>query len=515
MTYRTARPAEGGQFHDRVEALARLERVSRSLVRGESKWLVLFGHRKIGKTSLLREAARRLETARLRFVLFDVFETMPVSLDVFRRFAAHVLDACLVDLGASARANCDRPTDLRAALMASKSFARLPTRLRTELLELGDRPADAALARFALDLPEQLAQALGLHVVVTIDEFQELAVLGSARKADPLPLMRSLWQKHARVAYVVSGSSRSMLTELVSSERSPFFQHFDPMELGPFEEKDAIALVTEAAPKGRAVPVAIARRAYEILSGSPFYLSLFGDALTTLDPPYDDDALEAALREVLFSPTGRLSLYFDAEHQRIVGRSAGLAAVLDALAEGPLRASDVGTRIRADSGTTVRSLERLRDTVEKQADGRYAIVDRAYAAWLRWRGPRGTAVPMSLVGDEAERLVAETLASLGFDLVYQSRASRGTFDLLAMRGRLPLGVQVKRSPVPLRFTANEWKRLQADGKRFGWRAVVASVSPEGDVVWLDPGEAKRGKEIRLTETAAIENLGVWLDSKKR
>lgn len=515
MVFRTTRPTEDAHFHDRVEALARLETFLGSLAEGEPHWLVLFGPRKVGKTSLLREAARRFSSPTMRFVLFDVFDAMPVSLEVFRRIAAHVLDACLPDLGAAATALVDRPAALRAALEASPTFGRLPAALRSELLELGERKADAALARFALELPEGLARHLGIHVVVALDEFQELAVLGSHRATDPLPLMRSTWQRHERVGYVVSGSSRSLLTELVTSERSPFFQHFDPIELGPFTERDAITLLTAGAPRARPIPRALAKRAFEILGGSPFYLQLVGETLTALAPPYDEDSLKEALEALLFSRTGRLSLYFQAEHQRIVGRSAGLAAVLEALADGPSRASEVGARIRADSGTTVRSLERLADVVVKLPDGRYALPDPAYAAWLAHRGPRGSAVPMKLLGDEAERRVAEHLASLGFDLVYQSRASRGAFDLLALRGSAQLGIQVKRAELPVRFTRAEWNRMTADAKRFGWRHVIAVATPAGEVLLLDPAKASRGKEIRLAETARIENVSLWLDAKPR
>lgn len=211
-----------------------------------------------------------------------------------------------------------------------------------------------------------------------------------------------------------------------------------------------------------AVRADLARERRACLSGpgrDPFYLQLFGEALTALEPPYDEGAMKEALQSLLFSRAGRLALYFTAEHQRIVGRSAGLAAALEALADGPMRASEVGTRIRATSGTTVRSLERLGDVVSKLPDGRYAIDDSAYAAWVRWRAPGGAAVPMKLIGDEAEQRVAQRLASLGFELVYQSRASRGAFDLLAIRGARQLGVQVKRSALPLRFAKTTWTRV--------------------------------------------------------
>lgn len=59
---------------------------------------------------------------------------------------------------------------------------------------------------------------------------------------------------------------------------------------------------------------------------------------------------------------------------------------------------------------------------------------------------------MSVVGNEAEIAVARDLSELGFDLVYQSRTSRGAFDLLAIRGSEQVGIQVKRSARPLRLT---------------------------------------------------------------
>jgi hypothetical protein len=47
-------------------------------------------------------------------------------------------------------------------------------------------------ARLCLNLPEPMAEALERHIVVAIDEFQELAGLGSV---DVPPLIRSTWQR--------------------------------------------------------------------------------------------------------------------------------------------------------------------------------------------------------------------------------------------------------------------------------------------------------------------------------
>lgn len=511
--FRTNLPVTRARFHNRVHALERLKRFTMDLNRGEPRWLAIVGPRKVGKSSLLAEAALRFGNSRLCFVSFDVFEAMPVSFEVFRRLAAKILDVGLAgDTGLSLSVVVDDPRRVREVLAQSDRFAKLPAALRATWIQLADRPANDALVRDTLTLPEQLAKALDLRFVVAIDEFQELLTLGGSRgAADPVPLMRSTWQRHERVGYVISGSSRTMLTELVTSEHSPFFQHFDLLELGPFDRAAAIELLTSEA-EDRPISAELARRAYEVLGGSPFYLQLFGEVLTGLEPPYDENALKDTLQTLLFSRSGRLALYFTAEHQRIVGRSAGLAAVLEALSGGPLRSSEVGARIRSSSGTTVRSLERLGDVVSKLADGRYAIDDPAYAAWIRWRSPGGASVPMKLIGDEAELRVAEHLAGMGFELVYQSRASRGAFDLLAIRGSRQLGLQVKRSPLPLRFAKTTWARMVGDAKRWGWAFCIAAVTPDGEVTLLDPARASKRKEVRIGEEARIQSLLSWLES---
>jgi len=159
----------------------------------------------------------------------------------------------------------------------------------------------------------------------------------------------------------------------------------------------------------------------------------------------------------------------------------------------------------------VNYLSRLGDVIRVRDDGHWELVDRVMALWLSWRAPGGAAVPTTVIGDEAERATGKALAELGFELVYQSRASRGAFDLLAIRAGVMVGVQVKRSPVPLHFTDATWKRLEAEAKRLSWIPVVASVSDEGAVTFLDPAKKRRRKGVSLPATARIDNLLMWVD----
>jgi len=511
--FRTSTPVTDAAFFDRARELAHLQEAVESLRQGSPRWVALLGCRKIGKTSLLLELTRREHGDGVRFVVLDSFEDGPLSLGIFRRLALRVVDAFFSrGLGVSLEALSTRPADYQAALVEAEDFSRLPRELRADLMGLPGGKPDRRTAELAFGLAERLAAALGKRCLVAWDEFQELARLKLRLEGDLLSLARAVWQRHQRTSYVICGSERTVLRELVTRQSSPFFQHFTLMEIGPMPAAEAVQMVTQSAPAERPIPERIAKRAVELLGGHPFYLQLFGETLTSKAPPYDDAVMRQTFSELLFQRTGRLSLYFANELEKIVGRASTLSSVLEALADGPLRVTAIAQQIGAASGSTVRYLERLGDAVARREDGLYELTDPVFGLWLRWRKPGGTVVPMAVIGDDAELEVARRLAAMGFELVYQSRASRGAFDLLGVRDGESLGIQVKRTALPLRFTKAEWQRLEADSKRLGWRFVIAVVAPppNGEVLFLSPAAARIQKAVTLNEKAVIGNLLAWL-----
>ena len=52
--------------------------------------------------------------------------------------------------------------------------------------------------------------------------------------------------------------------------------------------------------------------------------------------------------------------------------------------------------------------------------------------------------------------------------------------------------------------------MEAEGLRLGWLRVVASVTEEGVVTFLDPATQRRKKGISLSAGATIENLLTWV-----
>ena len=513
--FRTNQPVTDVAFFDREEEMGRLLRLASELADGAPSWLALLGPRKIGKTSIILECARRAQDLGVLIVAIDTTEDAPLSSEFFRRYALRVIDAVFApELGESPEALALSPDAFRAAIAGSPRFASLDASARRLVLAIPDVKVDSAVIRQCLELPERIGAALGIRLLIAIDEFQELGVLASKRASiEPYRMMRSAWQRQKHAAYVISGSGRSMLEELVTSKSSPFFQHFELMQIGPLPRDAALQLLVEGGQGGRRIPAELAEIAIDLVGTRPFYLQMLGDAIIRTEPPYDKHTLKDVVQDILFSTMGRLSLYFENELERLVGRSANLAAVLEALADGPRRLGEIARAIGAPPGQARGYVTRLADAVQRRPDGRYELDDSTFGLWLRWRRPGGSVVPMVVLGDQAERAVAEHLSRCGFELVYQSRASRGAFDLLAMRAGHQLGVQVKRTALPVRFPRPEWSRMEADGERFGWRWIVAAVAPGGEVTLLDPARASLGKAVSVDRQAAVDNILSWVDSK--
>ena len=512
--FRASAPVTSSGFHDRTRELTFLSEAFAALTAGAPRWLALVGPRKIGKTSLIFEAARCAPKG-VEVAVLDVLERAPLDLEIFRLLCARAIDALLArSAGGSLSRRLHVPTEWRALLQASSRYTKLPATLRVDLDRLAEEPASPDAVRRWLQLPDDLASAAATKLVVAIDEVQELTSL-RARSFEPFPLMRSVWQRHQNVAYIISGSAPSVIRELVTARHAPFFQHFQLFELGPFTTPDAVALLREAAPSDRPIPRRVAERVVKIVGGHPFYLQLVGEALTSDSPPYDEDSLKPVIQALIYSRTGRLALVFENEYRRVVGKAATAAATLQAIAaQAPVKLTQIAKSIGASTASTARYLERLGDAITRDDDGRYGIADPVFASWVRWRSPGGTVVPMSVVGDEAELAVASELSGLGFDLVYQSRALRGAFDLLALRGPYQLGLQVKRRSPPLSFGKREWKRMQADAERWGWRWVIAAVDADGTVQMLDPARARVDRTVRLHSDATIDNVLRWIEADR-
>ena len=176
----------------------------------DGQHVLLAGPRRIGKTSIILEALRRLRRRGAHTAYVDCLGATDV-----RGLGERLADAILQNLSGAER------TFEHAKAIAGGM--RPTVKVKYEHVELALQLARETNAqRFfegALDLPQALARRTGKHVVVVFDEFQAAGRLGP-RVFD---VMRSRFQAQRGVSYA--------LEELFSNKGRAFYRFAVPLDL--------------------------------------------------------------------------------------------------------------------------------------------------------------------------------------------------------------------------------------------------------------------------------------------
>ena len=73
-----------------------------------------------------------------------------------------------------------------------------------------------------LQLPEMIAQEQGVHLVVCIDEFQQIGEFNNSLVVQKR--LRGVWQHQRNVSYCLFGSKKHLMMKLFQNRRMPFYQ---------------------------------------------------------------------------------------------------------------------------------------------------------------------------------------------------------------------------------------------------------------------------------------------------
>jgi len=519
MQFEISTPVTNSNFFNREKDLERLLFNAKNLTKGNPNWMALLGHRKVGKSSLLWELRRKLP-ARIHDVYIDCWSLKLDPKSFFSKWITEIVNTFLIKSRQAPKTGLVQSYSVAA--MARLGALQINALNRAvELLEaLNRRAYSHDLFEDIIDLPEKLAQETGVFFLIIVDEFPELASLMKFKgvkenTGDLFALFRTVWQRHRRTGYIISGSRIDMLNEMTQNSTSPFFGHFELMPILPFDEKDARQMLHRLfADAGLAFDRGLPQEIVKFIGANPFYLQALGSeiyrlARHTRAAKADGETLKIAVQETLFDAGGRLYFYFDDLLKKIAGNSALAESTLIALTEAK-RITDVAKELGVERGAVSTILTSLlkQEIVTKNETGAYQVVDPAFAHWLRSRSDLRLALPPLLLGTESEKAVARALSQFGFKLVYQSKASRGTFDLLAIHDYKMIGIQCKKSELPCYVETNLIRRMQREAEKLDWRALLAIHTEAGVRFYeVDKLKAGRSKTIRLDEkTRCLEDI---------
>ncbi len=224
--------AAGAAFADRRAELARL--VETWTAPGSA--LVLYGPRRMGKSALLHEAARRVHRRKRPAVIVDLATAVDAP-DAVRRLLVAVRSAVGHTWQSLIQAVAHR-MHLSLTLSPSPDGTALPG------LSFGIDPATASRATLFVDALAAVDHELGrrkLHLALGLDEFQRLLAWGGD---DVEWALKSVLERHGRIAWVLAGSATTLIEDMVTNKDRALWKLAEHLRLGPVPAEEFAAWIT-------------------------------------------------------------------------------------------------------------------------------------------------------------------------------------------------------------------------------------------------------------------------------
>ena len=247
-------------FVDRVEDRAQLKGFLASHIN-----VMLISPRRWGKSSLVKVAMEELqnEDKDIRVCFIDAF-SIGSEAEFYRTFASQVI-ACA-------------STKLERRIQDAKKFL---TGVVPQVVIKDDVTNFMAFdVKFVpqeqdkmdiLRLPETLAVAKNIRMIVCIDEFQQLANLPGYKNMEGK--MRSAWQQQQHVTYCLYGSKRHMMMDIFNNANSPFYRFGQMLFLNKIPKSEWMSFIIEAFEKtGKHISEAFASQVCDVVECHSWYI---------------------------------------------------------------------------------------------------------------------------------------------------------------------------------------------------------------------------------------------------
>jgi len=354
-------------FTDREEESFRLEMNFRSLVN-----TTIISPRRWGKTSLVEHVARNIRTEQIKICMIDVFNVRSES-EFYEHFAKGVLS------GTSSRWEelIDNAKKFLSHLLPQITFS---PDSQTEISfgvgweKLQNSPDEI------LDLPETIAKAKNISVIVCVDEFQTIGSfpesLSFQRK------LRSHWQHHQHVGYCLYGSKRSMLIDIFANVSMPFYKFGDILFLQKISNKKWGEFIKKRfEDTGKNITIEQAEYLAGLVDNHSYYVQQLAQQAWIRT---QTDCSEAIIDDSLQSIKNQLSLLFVSLMEAMTGTQINfLKAVLDG--ETAFTSQENLKKYRLGSSANLKKIKNTliaREIIDITI-GKVVILDPIFELWLK------------------------------------------------------------------------------------------------------------------------------------
>lgn len=189
---------------------------------------ILISPRRWGKTSLVDKVATMVQTKKIVVVKTDVFSCRD-EYDFYNVVSAAVLK--------QTSSKVEEWKDLAKGFIErlAPKLSLSPNPTVDYSISLGISPKTHTPEE-VLELPEKIAEKKKCHIVLCIDEFQQVGEFPDSLNVQKR--MRTVWQHHKNVSYCFYGSKMHMMTNLFQKKSYPFYKFGEMLYLKPIPLKD-------------------------------------------------------------------------------------------------------------------------------------------------------------------------------------------------------------------------------------------------------------------------------------
>ncbi|OYT35296.1 MAG: hypothetical protein B6U87_00605 [Candidatus Aenigmarchaeota archaeon ex4484_52] len=241
----------------------------------------LFGKRRIGKTSALKEVQRRVfRNKNIIVIYFSVWDLIEFTLTEFcKKLSAKIIDAYGPTLGLKFKAKelIQTPIAMLKKILDERELKIVYNNL--ELFILSKKDIDEnSLIENTFYLGENLAKKTNTKCVLMLDEFPSVIDLKANNNkigGSILKKIRSIFENWQRTSLVLAGSTRSTMNLAVLSSASPFYRQLIVKEVNAFEYKYTKQLLLRVLD----IPEAGIKEIHKFTAGIPFYINFIGKCL--------------------------------------------------------------------------------------------------------------------------------------------------------------------------------------------------------------------------------------------
>ena len=195
--------------------------------------VILISPRRMGKTSLVKHVVQLVDKEIVQPVYVDIYDCRS-EYDFYNKFA----EAIMTQTASKVEIMMDNIRRFLARL--SPKISMSPDSVADYSISLGITPKEYSPEE-VLALPEQMAKHIRKHIVVCIDEFQQVAEWPDSLQVQKR--MRGAWQHHQQASYCLFGSRQHMMNQLFQSKRMPFYQFGEPNYLQAISTEDWIPFI--------------------------------------------------------------------------------------------------------------------------------------------------------------------------------------------------------------------------------------------------------------------------------